>query len=77
MQYASGDYVARLDRIGARINSAAVGTPFETAMAECYFATLKFEGGYVQEYRTCEENESHLGRSIAEVYDAKRLHSSL
>ena len=45
---------------------AAVGNPYENATAESFFKTLK-----------CEEAEANLGRFIADVYNAKRLHSSL
>lgn len=77
VQYASGEYVARLEEIGARISMAAVGDPYENAMAESFFKTLKREEVYLQEYRTLEEAEASLGRFIADVYNTKRLHSSL
>ncbi len=77
VQYSSGDYVARLDGIGARISMAATGNPYENAKAESFFKTLKWEEVYLQEYRTLEEAEANIGRFIADVYNTKRLHSSL
>ncbi len=56
---------------------AAVGNPYENAMAESFFRTPKREEVYVQEYRTFAAAEAHLGRFIADAYNAKRLHSSL
>ena len=77
VQYASGDYVARLEAAGARISMAAPGNPYENAKAESFFKTLKREEVYLQSYQTFQEAEANLGRFIDDVYNAKRLHSSL
>jgi transposase InsO family protein len=77
VQYASGDYVARLDGIGAPISMAAVGNPYDNAKAESFFKTLKCEEVYLTDYRTFAEAEANLGRFIEDVYNTKRLHSSL
>ena len=77
VQYASGDYVARLAGVGALVSMAAVGNPYETAKAESFFKTLKCEEVYLQEYRTFAEAEANLDHFIAAVYNRKRLHSSL
>ncbi len=75
--YASAAYVARLDGAGARLSMSAVGNPDDNAKAESFFKTLKREEVYLHEYRTFHEAEANLGRFIEDVYNRKRLHSSL
>lgn len=77
VQYASADYVARLEAIGARLSMSAVGNPYDNAKAESFFKTLKHEEVYLNEYRTFAEAEAHIGQFIEAVYNVKRLHSSL
>ena len=77
VQYASGEYVLRLEEAGARISMAAVGNPYENAKAESFFRTLKMEEVYLKDYRTFEEAEQNIGEFIEEVCNEKRLHSSL
>jgi transposase InsO family protein len=77
VQYASGDYVERLERAGMQISMAAVGNPYENAQIESFFRTLKREEVYLHDYQTFAEAEAHIERFIEEVYNQKRLHSSL
>jgi putative transposase len=56
---------------------AAVGNPYENAKAESFFRTLKMEEVHLKDYRIFEEAEENIGRFIEEVYNKKRLHSSL
>jgi putative transposase len=77
VQYASGEYVARLEQSGVQISMASVGNPYENAKAESFFRTLKMEEVYLKDYRGFEEAERHIGEFIEEVYNKKRLHSSL
>ncbi|MGI9048982.1 MAG: transposase [Rubrobacteraceae bacterium] len=76
-QYASSEHVARLEKVGARISMAAVGNPYENAKAESFFRNLKMEEVYIKDYRDFDEAEQNIGQFIEEVYNQKRLHSSL
>jgi transposase InsO family protein len=62
VQYASAEYVSRLEEAGLRIGMAAVGNPYENAKAESFFRTLKMEEVYLKDYRDFEE----AGENIAE-----------
>jgi len=77
VQYAAGEYVARLETAGAQISMSAAGNPYDNAKAESFFKTLKREEVYLKEYRNFEEAEANLERFIEAVYNTKRLHSSL
>ena len=77
VQYASLDYVARLEQVGARVSMSAKGNPYDNAKAESFFKTLKREEVYLKDYQTFAEAEANLGHFIEAVYNVKRLHSSL
>jgi len=77
VQYASSEYVLRLEETGALISMAAVGNPYENAKAESFFRTLKVEEVYLKDYRDFEDAQDNIGQFIEEVYNHKRLHSSL
>jgi putative transposase len=77
VQYASSDYIERLEQAGAWISMAAVGNPYENAKPESFFRNLKMEEVYLKDYRGFEEAEQNIGEFIEEVYNKKRLHSSL
>lgn len=77
VQYASSEYVRRLEEAVAQISMAAVGNPYENAKAESFFRTLKLEEVYIKDYRDFEEAHKNIGQFIEKVYNEKRLHSSL
>jgi putative transposase len=76
-QYCSHAYAERLLDIGACISMSAPGQPTENAFAESFFKTVKCEEVYLHQYRTLEEAQTRLRTFLEEVYNAKRLHSSL
>jgi transposase InsO family protein len=77
VQYAAIRYVERLTQIGAAISMAAIGNVYENALAESFFATLKREEVYLHDYQSFAEAEANLERFLDDVYNHKRLHSSL
>ncbi len=77
VQYASSEYVAQLEEAGALISMTSVGNPYENAKAESFFRTLKMEEVYIKDYRDFEEAQENIAEFIEEVYNQKRLHSSL
>ena len=56
---------------------SAKGNPHDNARAESFFKTLKREEVYLQHYQDFAEAERNLARFIDDVYNTKRLHSSL
>ena len=77
VQYASADYVARLTEIGASPSMSKAGYPYDNAKAESFFKTLKKEEVYLGQYHNFEEARTSLGAFLGDVYNVKRLHSSL
>jgi len=77
VQYASREYVDQLEQIGARISMSAVGNPYDNAKAESFFKTLKQEEVYLKEYDSFTDAEQNLTVFLEQVYNEKRLHSSL
>ncbi len=77
VQYASADYVDRLDEAGIQISMAGKGNPYENAKAERFFRTLKYEEVYLKSYETYEQARANIGAFIEDVYNTKRLHSAL
>ena len=77
VQYASYAYTERLVSVGVHISMSAKGNAYDNAKAESFFKTLKQEEVYLKQYQTFEEASANIGQFIEDVYNTKRLHSSL
>jgi len=77
VQYCSQTYVERLQAYGFAISMSRAGNPYDNAKAESFMKTLKSEEVYLHQYRDQEEARASMQRFIEEVYNGKRLHSSL
>lgn len=77
VQYASHEYVDLLEKHGIRISMGRKGNPYDNAYAESFVKTVKAEEVYMKEYRTFEEAFANIKQFIEEVYNKKRLHSSI
>jgi transposase InsO family protein len=76
-QYASDDYIKKLTEHGFKISMSRVGNPYDNAMAESFMKTLKYEEVYLWDYKTMADVLKRIPYFISQVYNKKRLHSSL
>lgn len=77
VQYACLEYVALLEKRGMRVSMSEKGNPYENAFAESFFKTLKVEEVYLSDYLDFNDALENIESFIEEVYNKKRLHSSI
>jgi len=77
VQYASYAYINCLKDQNIQISMSRKGNPYDNAFAESFIKTLKYEEVYLTEYRTFNDAYENIERFIEEVYNEKRLHSSI
>jgi putative transposase len=77
VQYAANAYVEMLTAAGAAVSMASVGVPEEDGYAERLMRTIKEEEVALTEYQDLADAWRQLGRFLDDVYNTKRVHSSL
>ncbi len=77
VQYACGDYIARLEENGILPSMSRLGCPYDNAMAESFMKTLKTEEVEGLAYRDLDHARGDIGGFIETVYNRHRLHSAL
>jgi len=77
VQYTSHEYTDRLKDLDIKISMSRKGNPYDNAYVESFFKTLKVEEVYLNEYSDINDAWDNIRRFIEDVYNKKRLHSSL
>lgn len=77
VQYLCHAYVKKLTDHGFHISNSAKGNPYDNAWAESFMKTLKYDEIHLRKYETYIDVIERLPQFIEEVYNQRRLHSSL
>ena len=77
IQYACDRYTEVLRAHGIRISMSRKANPYDNAQAESFIKTFKNEEIDLSEYQSKREAQQCIGRFLEQVYNQKRLHSSL
>jgi putative transposase len=77
VQYAAQGYVSLLQTMGVQVSMSAPGRPTENPYAERVIRTIKEEEVWLNEYENLAHARECIGRFINDVYQTKRVHSSL
>ena len=76
-QYASNEYVQRLERCGAHLSMSRPARPWENGKCESFMKTLKKEEIDARRYASFAELEQNVNEFLGEIYNRVRLHSAL
>jgi transposase InsO family protein len=77
IQYACSEYVKALAGYGILSSMSRAGCPYDNALIESWFKTLKQEEIYAHEFSDMEDLIEHLKEFIDRYYNRLRLHSAL
>lgn len=77
VQYAATAYVERLQKLNVNLSMAAIGEPRENGYAERLMRTVKEEEVDLSEYQDFADARRQITRFLDDVYNVKRIHSSL
>jgi putative transposase len=76
-QYASDEYVQRLERCGAHLSMSRPARPWENGKCESFIRTLKREEIDARHFASFAELEQHIDEFLGKIYNRVRLHSAL
>ena len=76
-QYASNEYVKRLEVCGAHLSMSRPARPWENGKCESFIKTLKREEIDARRYVSFAELRDHVEEFIEQIYNIVRLHSAL
>lgn len=76
-QYSSTGYRGTLEEQGIRISMSGKGEPYDNALMESFFSTLKSECVERHDFRTRDEARTCIFEYLEVFYNRQRLHSSL
>jgi putative transposase len=76
-QYCSSKYIEILKANDIQVSMSEKANPYDNAKMESFFRTLKVEEVYMSDYETYDDVLSSIPYFIEEMYNRKRLHSSL
>jgi putative transposase len=77
VQYACRGYVDMVGQYQGKLSMSSKACPYDNAKAESFFATLKKEEVYLEEYHSFDHAKERIGRYIDDMYNRRRLHSKL
>jgi putative transposase len=76
-QYSSTGYRGTLEAQGIRMSMSGKGEPYDNALMESFFSTLKGECVERHEFQTPEEARTCIFEYLEVFYNRQRLHSAL
>jgi putative transposase len=76
-QYASNEYVQRLEACGAHLSMSRPARPWENGKCESFIKTLKREEIDARRYGSFAELREHVNEFMEQIYNKIRLHSAL
>lgn len=76
-QFTADDYLALLKRSGIQVSMSKKGDPYDNAMIESFFSTLRAELTELERFPTRQAARTAVFEFIEVFYNRQRLHSSL
>lgn len=77
VQYLAKAYMSQLHKLEMLPSMGEVGNSYDNAFAESLNKTIKNEEVWINEYETFEQAYEQIGTFIEQIYNERRLHSSI